>query len=524
MHRLVALLGLSTLTTAGCGTDCPAGSSLDDDGLCHLDDETGGDSGVSDTDDSGTDDTSDTDDTDTEPIVWQTLLMGCTPASTSTDPITLVGKLNVQNHSFVELIDIEVIPERDLVLAVGQGGLMTLDISDESNPSYLSTVAPLTFYQRFYRLEVGEDDTVYATHRDHGLAVYDISDASSPEEGMLISASDFSGMASTDTHLFLVTHVGDLIVYDITQPQTPTEITRISGLGNPWEPHLLGDRLYIADNSKGIGVVDISDPDSPSLVGYTAASGGVQDLTFSADGSTLYAAVGGAGVETFTLDDPDDPISLGLINVNYSVISVATDGDTLWAADQQDLVGFDISSPEEPALINTEQTEQWAMHVAAINGRAYVADWAYLAIYESIPGNTAPDLAPATTSVYVTAEAQEVINLDNLGNAPLTLVGAESSSGDVVVEFSTDSIAPGETAQMGITYTGSSAEKVSICLATDDPDEPEWTFEVTTGEIGSNTGLGSQAPDFTLTGIDGNSYTLSDQLGKPVVIAYFATW
>ena len=521
MSRLTALLGLSTLAGAGCKTDCPAGSYLNSDGLCQLDDTVSGDSGSI----KSTDDTSDTSDTsDTEPIDWQTLPVGCTGEASGADPVTLVGRLNVQSHSFVELIDIEVIPERNLVLSVGQGGLMTLDISDESNPAYLTTVSPDRFNARLYRLEIGPDNTVYATHRDHGLVVYDITDAERPDEIRVVTGEDFSGMAATDTHLFLTTHTGGLIVYDITQPQQPVELTRIDGLGNPWEPHLLGDRLYIADNTKGIGVVDISDPDAPALVGTISAGGGVQDLAFSADGSTLYAAVGGAGVETFTLDDPDEPISLGLINVNYSVISVATDGDTLWAADQQDLVGFDISDPEVPVLINTEQTEQWAMHVTARNDRAYVADWAYLAIYEARAEQSAPDLAPATTTVYVTAASPEIITLDNLGNAPLTLLGADPGSGDLTVAFSSDSIAPGGAAKMSIAYTGSSAESISVCVATDDPDEPEWMLEVTTGAVGTNTGMGTEAPDFTLSDLDGVSHTLSDQRGKPVVLVYFATW
>ena len=523
MHRLAALLGLSCTIITGCNRDCAEGSHLEDDGICHLD-SSGEDSGVIDTDDtSDTSETGETGETE-EPIDWQPLPAGCSSDPTSEDPIDLVGKLHVQTHSFVEMIDIEVLTDNNIAIAVGQGGLITMDITDESNPEYLTTVAPNSFIQRFYRLEIGPENAVYATHRDHGMAVYDLSDPSDPEEKVLFKEENYSGMASTDTHLYLTTHTGSLIVFDITEPFAPVEIIQIDGLGNPWEPHLLGDRLYIADNSRGVGVIDISDPESPGLVGYVEASGGVQDITFSEDGTTLYAAVGGAGVETFTLDDPDEPISLGLINVNYSVISVDAYNNTLWAVDQQDLVAFDISDPEDPVLINTENTEQWAMHVTAASDRAYVADWGYLAIYQSYIGTNAPDLAPATTSIYVTAEEQTIIDLDNLGNATLSLVSAESSSGDVIVEFSTDAIAPGETAKMGITYTGSAAESVSVCLATNDPDEPTWEFDITTGEVGSNTGLGSEAPDFTLTGIDGVSYTLSDQLGKPVVLAYFATW
>lgn len=528
MQRL-ALLGLAAACIPSCSQDCPAGSHREDDGLCHLD-EIVADSGenTSPLDDTSRPETPSEDSgkpKDTEvPIDWQTLPVGCSAQGSSDDPVTLVSKLHVQTYSFVELIDIEVIAEDNLVVAAGQGGLIMMDVSDETSPSYLTAVGPDRFHQRFYRLEVGPGDAIYATHRDHGMAIYDRSDPSSPTEVRLIEGENFSGMASTDTHLYLATHAGELIAYDLSEPFAPAERDRISGLGNPWEPHLLGDRLYVADNTSGIVVIDLSDPDHPSLIGAVEAAGGVQDIAFSGDGTTLYAAVGGAGVEAFTLDDPDEPISMGLVNVNYSVISVAVDGDRLWAADQQDLVAFDITIPASPVLINTEQTEQWAMHVAAASDRAYVADWAYLALYQTDIDRTAPDLSPASTALYVTAAAQTVLELDNLGNAPLRLLGAEVPSGDIIVEFSSDTIDVGETAQMGITYTGSSAEQVTVCVATNDPDEPTWDFEVTTGAIGSNAGLGGEAPDFTLTGIDGKTYTLSDQRGRPVVLAYFATW
>jgi len=45
---------------------------------------------------------------------------------------------------------------------------------------------------------------------------------------------------------------------------------------------------------------------------------------------------------------------------------------------------------------------------------------------------------------------------------------------------------------------------------------------IPTGNIGAN--VGDIAPDFTLNDVDGNSYTLSQFKGKPVLLAYFATW
>ena len=36
--------------------------------------------------------------------------------------------------------------------------------------------------------------------------------------------------------------------------------------------------------------------------------------------------------------------------------------------------------------------------------------------------------------------------------------------------------------------------------------------------------LGVPAPDFALPATDGTYYTLSEQLGQPVLLVYFATW
>jgi len=44
------------------------------------------------------------------------------------------------------------------------------------------------------------------------------------------------------------------------------------------------------------------------------------------------------------------------------------------------------------------------------------------------------------------------------------------------------------------------------------------------GESGTGVALGNDAPDFVLEDLDGNSHRLSEQLGHPVVLVFFATW
>jgi hypothetical protein len=70
----------------------------------------------------------------------------------------------------------------------------------------------------------------------------------------------------------------------------------------------------------------------------------------------------------------------------------------------------------------------------------------------------------------------------------------------------------------------STAGNGTVCLRTDDPSVP--TIEVTIQRSDSSLSipLGSSAPDFELTTLDGESLRLSEQLGHPVLLVYFATW
>ena len=81
-------------------------------------------------------------------------------------------------------------------------------------------------------------------------------------------------------------------------------------------------------------------------------------------------------------------------------------------------------------------------------------------------------------------------------------------------------VGPGERAKVRPEWEGGENLDATVCLASDEP-----TLElVASGNQDGNPALGTAAPDFTLQGLDGETYTLSEQLGRPVFIAYFATW
>jgi len=349
-------------------------------------------------------------------------------------------------------------------------------------------------------------------------------DTSNPEKPRAIWEWDETGLAGlriVDDRLYVVSHDGALITFDLTDPDAPVEIDRIEGMGSPWDLVIDGDHAWVADNSLGIVPVDLSDPDRPVLGTPVAAGGGTQDLAVG-DGA-LYAASGGDGVAVLDLADPMAPVLTGFVPCGNGVQAVSVDDTLLYATTQEDLVVLDVTEPLAPVPQATKQTEQWAMHVVAEDGRAYVADWGRMSVWELDQAASAPDVDLSADEVFLDATDEAlVLEVANRGDAPLTLHGAVFDDDRFTVRSDRDVVGVGETAELAIAWSGVEDATATLCLATDDADEPVLETVLHTGDAGSQGPIGDPAPDFVLSGIDGNTYRLSEQLGRVVVLVFFS--
>lgn len=518
-HRLLSLAAL-----AACGqAPCPEGSFRAATGLCTLHAEPTDTSTPTLPSADGTQGVPDTG----ASVEWLALPSECAaPDRLGRAPVTLVGELELQRHAFVELVDLVVNTERGLAFGAGHGGLVIADISDPVTPRFVAAAWPTGGPERFYRVAEGPENHVYTTHRDTGLVVWDTTNPERPEVTHTVSEADFSGMDVQEDLLYLVTHAGQLVTYDLSTPGVPVEVHRTGGLANGWQPTVVGDWLYVADNTNGVVVFSLSDPRAPRFARAIQASGGVQELAASDDETTLYAAVGGAGIEVFGLANPGRPSSVGVTNLHTSAISLDVSGDILWAATQQDVVALDLARATEPRLVGTFQTRQWAMHVAATSEGAWVGDWGWVESYAVDKLLEVPDAELANDDFFVdsTGDVTEV-RVANLGATPLVLEGFAAGDPRVTAEVSRASIASGESGRLRLRYTGGGALDTELCLQTNDPDEPVFRMRIRDGESGIDRDyLGTAAPDFDLEDLSGTPHRLSDQRGHPVVLVYFATW
>ena len=518
---LLSLLCGSPLTTA-CREPASTGTVSPDDTTTDGGDDTGP---------GGGDDTGAGDDTGSTAPDWVALGGACeAPSGLAAQPLVQLGEdQHTQDRPgewFVELVDLEISADGQTLWAAGQGGVMAYDIGDVSEPSLYTYFPRGGGIGRFYRVELLDDlGLVYATHRDQGLAVLD-ADLDSLEQRGFVPGAGMEGMARVGDRLYVVSLYGDLLTFDLTDPVKPAQIDAVSWAGSGWD--IVVDAAagvgYIPDNTLGLVPVDLSDPDAPVLGTPVDLGGGAQDVALG-DG-VLYVAAGGRGV--ITLDragDPLAPVVLDTLEVGGSVQSVALDGSVLWAVNQEDVIALDVASPEAPMPLSTVETAEFAMHVAARDGVAWVGDWSRLGSWMIDTTAPAPDLDLAAQQLYLSAEGEvALLTVRNTGAAPLSLLGAASGDDRLSVRASPATLAPGEAGWLEITFSGGTELLTSLCVVSNDPDTPTALIEVHTGEGGQNPAIGEAAPDFALTDLDGNTRQLSEELGHPVVLAYFATW
>ncbi len=215
-------------------------------------------------------------------------------------------------------------------------------------------------------------------------------------KGNLTTTGSALALAVSEGRLFVgvgdgASPVAGLEIYDITTPATPTRLggwrlPRTTGSLRVTAVAVEGTRAYLAANSQGIRVLDISNPAEPVEIGSFAGSPLCTDLRMSrgilhaATGRGLqlldvtnpgairligesrgtaasgiavgdgfsFLATGGAGVEVHDTRVPEAPVRLSTLTTGDPVLSVRLRGRHLFLSGGIPPQVYDVSQPARP--------------------------------------------------------------------------------------------------------------------------------------------------------------------------------
>jgi hypothetical protein len=315
-------------------------------------------------------------------------------------------------------------------VAVGQGGLCVVDVTDPAQPLVVGTHYVST------RVSNVAVSGAYLYVSAGGLWVMDLADPASPTEVGAYQPADPTGnagkvVAVSDGYAYVIygsgsSKAGSLRIVDVSDPTMPFEAGRYRAGTLVHDGAIVGPYAYLL---VGLGrpylvIVDISDPSQPVAVGPADTKAWLGQR-LAAAGSTLYltspgppdvpgylqivdasnpaypVAVGryegvplpvgeivvrdkqvflaaGDKLLAFDVSTPSAPAVWGSYNprgLPGMVIGAAVDGDYVYiAAGRYGLLTVDASDPANPRLIGGLDTAGHAWNVALWAGYTYVAD------------------------------------------------------------------------------------------------------------------------------------------------------
>ena len=135
---------------------------------------------------------------------------------------------------------------------------------------------------------------------------------------------------------------------------------------------VVDDLAFLIVGSKGLLIVDVSDPAEPQELGSYSTPGYSQAL--AVDGRHLFMANRGDGISILDVSDEARPVELGRYDTMGSAQDIAVVGSLAFVADQRGgLVMLGIANPSRPEFIGSWATRGYAEGVAVAKDIAYVA-------------------------------------------------------------------------------------------------------------------------------------------------------
>ncbi len=289
--------------------------------------------------------------------------------SIAANPVSpqLVGRVPLPNYGW----DVAIAGDYAYI-ADDEVGIVTIDISDPTNPVYLGVMdTPGVAHGVSVAGDVLFDADFYS------LQIATISDPALPQPIGALSMPDlaFSAVAY-GSYVCVGDYGAGLRVVDVTNPSIPRNVGAVDTEGLSYCVAIDGTLAYIADGNT-LQIVSLSSTPTDVPMETVATPGAGNGI--AARGDYAYVADYGAGLQIVKVANIPSPAIVGSVDTPGSAVGVALAGDKAIVADAADIVAVDVSQPTSPRILGITSTPAFAHHVAVSDiedpvRHAYVAD------------------------------------------------------------------------------------------------------------------------------------------------------
>jgi len=387
------------------------------------------------------------------------------------------------------------------VTYVAANGLHVVDVSDPSHPNEVDVFGISGYSSDVFVVEDYAYVVNYVSNGDGGLIILDVSNPETPQRISVLDLDGidnrpFFKVFVQDDLAYLVSSPVICII-DVSDPENPAEVGTYEFENNrASDIFVLGNYIYVANGWQRFCVIDVSDPRNPEEVGlceiedysficvfvsgeYAYVNYGVIDLVARDDDDFSYWPYLGV----IDISDPTDPQLLGTceagpfcsdaydnlcISGEYAYIStydnfytidvsdpehpevvaeitgglatgVSISGDYAFMSElNHGLLARDISNPEDVGDVGYYDTRGNARGVFATEEFVYIADYSNVGIYRLQIEEQVIDVSANHLDygvITVGREAESILNIRNLGARDLTISSIDVTENWCRVDF-----------------------------------------------------------------------------------------
>jgi hypothetical protein len=195
-----------------------------------------------------------------------------------------------------------------------------------------------------------------------------------------------------------------LALFDVTDIENPVELS-FTGFGQyPLGVVIIDEMAYIQDSRYGIFLLQVTNPRRPEILSYIDI-GGIG--SFAVEGSYLYVVGNDLGLVVFDISNRESPELVGSSNdeISYYCINIRNDLAITWGRRNRSM--YNIQQPENPEIVSSTRIEY------DVKFANFQDDIAFLAVGESIRTlNFADPFQPVELSRYIADAGIGSISID----------------------------------------------------------------------------------------------------------------
>ncbi len=210
-------------------------------------------------------------------------------------------------------------------------GLQIVDISDPTNPLLTSRINVDTG-KEIFDIKVDEKGYIYYGENKK-LKIANINDPKRPIAVSELELTDYvNGLFYLDEKIYIANYSVGLRIVDVSNRSIPRLLdTTIDTPGQASSVAVLGDTAVVADGTEGVAIIDLKSAQHLSSIPITDTASIVRNVTIAENGRA-YIPAGYAGLLEIDFSTPSIPILISTSLQRDYAIGVSTSGNRIYVA------------------------------------------------------------------------------------------------------------------------------------------------------------------------------------------------